>query len=76
MTTTGDLVLAKPIGRIGDNVLISAYLEGEEKTFEILVLRYQNKLTNYLNILLHDYDTVVDLAQEAFIRIYRISFAF
>ena len=55
----------------GDNALVSAYLEGNEDAFEALVYRYQDKLVNYLNNLLHDYELAVDLAQEAFIRVYR-----
>ncbi len=55
----------------GDNALVSAYLEGNEEAFEALVYRYQDKLVNYLNNLLHDYELAVDLAQEAFIRVYR-----
>lgn len=55
----------------GDNALVSAYLEGNEDAFEALVFRYQDKLVNYLNNLLHDYDLSVDLAQEAFIRVYK-----
>ena len=55
----------------GDNALVSAYLEGDEDAFEVLVSRYQDKLVNYLNNLLHDYELSVDLAQEAFIRVYR-----
>ena len=55
----------------GDNALVSAYLKGDELAFEALVYRYQDKLVNYLNNLLHDYDMAVDLAQEAFIRVYR-----
>ena len=48
-----------------------AYLEGNEYAFQILVSRYQHKLVNYLNSLLRDYDLTVDVAQEAFIRVYR-----
>ncbi len=55
----------------GDNALVSAYLEGNEDAFEALVGRYQDKLVNYLNNLLHDYELSVDLAQEAFIRVYK-----
>lgn len=55
----------------GDNALVSAYLEGNEEAFEVLVSRYQDKLINYLNNLVRDYDLAVDLAQEAFIRVYR-----
>lgn len=55
----------------GDNALVVAYLEGDETAFEALVHRYQDKLVNYLNNLLHDYELAVDLAQEAFIRVYK-----
>lgn len=55
----------------GDNTLVSAYLDGNEYAFKLLVDRYQHKLVNYINGLIHDYDQAVDLAQEAFIRVYR-----
>jgi RNA polymerase sigma-70 factor, ECF subfamily len=54
-----------------DNALVSAYLEGNDYAFQILVGRYQHKLVNYLNSLVHDYEVAVDLAQEAFIRVFR-----
>ncbi|MDA2924710.1 sigma-70 family RNA polymerase sigma factor [Acidobacteria bacterium AH-259-L09] len=66
-----DIALSQPISSIGDNALISAYLQGNEDAFEVLVSRYQNKLVNYLNTLIHDYDMAVDLSQEAFIRVYQ-----
>ncbi|MCH8820736.1 MAG: sigma-70 family RNA polymerase sigma factor [Acidobacteria bacterium] len=66
-----EIVFSEPISRVGDNKLISAYLEGNEYAFEVLMGRYQNRLVNYLNRLIHDFDTSVDLAQEAFIRVYR-----
>lgn len=66
-----EIALSQPISRIADNALISAYLKGDEYAFEELVSRYQNKLVNYVNRLIHDYEMAVDLAQEAFIRVYR-----
>ena len=54
-----------------DNALVSAYLEGNDQAFQILVSRYQGKLVNYINTLVHDYDLAVDLAQETFIRVFR-----
>jgi RNA polymerase sigma-70 factor (ECF subfamily) len=54
-----------------DNTLVSAYLEGNDQAFQILVSRYQGKLINYINTLVHDYDVSVDLAQETFIRVFR-----
>lgn len=66
-----EIALSEPITGVADNTLISAYLEGNEYAFEVLVGRYQNRLVNYLNRLIQDFDMSVDLAQEAFIRVYR-----
>ncbi len=66
-----EIALSEPISRVADNQLISAYLEGNEYAFEVLVSRYQDRLVNHLNRLIHDFDMSVDLAQEAFIRVYR-----
>ena len=55
----------------GDHALISAYLDGNEYALELLVHRYQDKLVRYLCNLIHDYELAMDLAQEAFIRVYR-----
>ena len=67
----GNAAYAETILGARDNALISAYLEGNEYAFEVLVSRYRNKLVNYICTLIHDYETAVDLAQEAFIRVYR-----
>ena len=66
-----EIAISEPISSIADNALISAYLKGNEYAFEVLVSRYQDKLVNYVNRLIHDYDMAVDLAQEAFVRVYR-----
>ena len=54
-----------------DNALVSAYLEGNDDAFRVLVTRYQSKLINYINTLVHDYDLAIDLGQETFIRVFR-----
>lgn len=54
-----------------DNALVVAYLEGDDYAFEILVSRYQNRLVGYINSMVRDYDRSVDLAQEAFIRVFK-----
>jgi RNA polymerase sigma-70 factor (ECF subfamily) len=66
-----EIALSEPISSVADNTLISAYLTGNEYAFEVLVSRYQDRLVNYLNRLIHDYEMSVDLSQEAFIRVYR-----
>ena len=50
-----EIAISQPLSGIADNVLISAYLKGDEYVFEVLVTRYQNKLVNYLNRLIHGY---------------------
>jgi RNA polymerase sigma-70 factor (ECF subfamily) len=56
---------------LGDNALVSAYLEGNEYAFEVLVTRYQDRLASYINGMVHDYDRAIDLCQEAFIRVFK-----
>jgi len=63
--------VAASFAGLGDNALVSAYLEGDEFAFEALVLRYQDKLASYINGILRDYDRSIDLCQEAFIRVFR-----
>ena len=54
-----------------DNVLLEAYREGESVAFDLLVKRYQDRLVNYINGIIHDYEQSVDLTQETFIRVMR-----
>ena len=44
---------------------------GNEKTFELLVQRFKNPLTNYVYRFLGDYDACVDVVQDAFVKVYR-----
>src|SRR5512140_257200 len=62
---------ADSVGGYRDNALVTAYLEGNDDAFRVLVSRYQGKLINYINTLVHDYDLAVDLGQETFIRVFR-----
>jgi RNA polymerase sigma-70 factor (ECF subfamily) len=54
-----------------DNALVSAYVEGNDYAFEILVSRYQDKLANYINGIVHDYERSIELCQDAFVRVFR-----
>ncbi len=56
---------------VGDNALVARYLEGSERAFEVLMLRYQDRLVNYINGIVRDYDRSIDLCQDAFIRVLR-----
>src|SRR5512145_2239837 len=54
-----------------DNALVSAYLEGNDEAFRVLVTRYQGKHVNCINTLAHERELAVDLTQETFIRVFR-----
>lgn len=67
----GDTAVLGAETAVGDNALVERYLEGNERAFEVLVRRYQDKLVNYINGIVRDYDRSVDLCQDAFIRVLR-----
>lgn len=54
-----------------DNSLVREFISGNDAAFTQLVTRYKDSLTNYLNMMVGDYDTAVDLCQETFLRVYR-----
>jgi RNA polymerase sigma-70 factor, ECF subfamily len=54
-----------------DNSLVSEFISGNDTAFTQLVTRYKDSITNYLNMMVNDYDTAVDLCQETFLRVYR-----
>jgi RNA polymerase sigma-70 factor (ECF subfamily) len=54
-----------------DNSLVKEFIAGNDAAFGQLVSRYKDSITNYLNMMLGDYDTAVDLCQETFLRVYR-----
>jgi RNA polymerase sigma-70 factor (ECF subfamily) len=54
-----------------DNSLVREFISGNDTAFTQLVTRYKDSLTNYLNMMIGDYDTAVDLCQETFLRVYR-----
>ena len=54
-----------------DLQLVRAFQAGDEKAFEELIRRYQRQVANIIYLTLGSKDVVEDLAQEAFIRVYR-----
>jgi RNA polymerase sigma-70 factor (ECF subfamily) len=54
-----------------DNSLVSEFISGNDEAFTQLVTRYKDSITNYLNMMVGDYDIAVDLSQETFLRVYR-----
>lgn len=54
-----------------DQELVELAQKGEQKAFELLVAKYQRKLTRLLSRFIKDEHEVNDVAQEAFIKAYR-----
>lgn len=64
--------MEKNLNELTDEELILEFQNnGTEKAFEILVQRFKNPLTNYVYRFLGDYDSCVDVVQEAFVKVYR-----
>ena len=54
-----------------DNDLVREFIAGNEAAFTQLVTKYKDPITNYLNVMVGDYDIAVDLCQETFLRVYK-----
>jgi RNA polymerase sigma-70 factor, ECF subfamily len=54
-----------------DNSLVTDFISGNDEAFTQLVTRYKDSITNYLNMMVGDYDIAVDLSQETFLRVYK-----
>ena len=54
-----------------DQELVARVQKGEKKAFDILVLKYQQKITNLISRYIRDPHEVLDVTQEAFIKAYR-----
>jgi RNA polymerase sigma-70 factor (ECF subfamily) len=52
-----------------DRDLILAYVKGNEKAFEILVMRHKNKIHRFIYMKLRDQDLTEDIFQETFIKV-------
>jgi RNA polymerase sigma-70 factor, ECF subfamily len=54
-----------------DNSLVTEFISGNDEAFTRLVTRYKDSITNYLNMMVGNYDIAVDLSQETFLRVYK-----
>ena len=57
--------------QVTDQALIERVQQGDKKAFDLLVLKYQNRIMKVLSRYLYDQNEVQDMAQEAFIKAYR-----
>ncbi|WP_434777733.1 RNA polymerase sigma factor RpoE [Neisseria sp. Ec49-e6-T10] len=54
-----------------DQLLVERAQQGEQKAFELLVVKYQRRLARLLSRLIKDENEVEDITQETFIKAYR-----
>ncbi|MDO9437404.1 RNA polymerase sigma factor RpoE [Hydrogenophaga sp.] len=54
-----------------DVMLVQRTLAGEQRAFELLVVKYQRRVERLIGRMVRDSDLVQDIAQETFIRAYR-----
>lgn len=54
-----------------DKQLVQRVQKGDRRAFDLLVLKYQQKIMSLISRYVHDGDEVQDVAQEAFVKAYR-----
>ncbi len=54
-----------------DHELVIRVQQGDKKAFDVLVLKYQQKIANLISRYIRDPHEVMDVSQEAFIKAYR-----
>ena len=70
MTDEHDKLLAPPVVDT-DALLVERTVAGDQKAFELLVIKYQRRIQRLIGRMVRDVDLVEDIAQETFIRAYR-----
>ena len=55
--------------RMDDRELIIAYINGNEKAFECLLMRHKDKMHRFIYLKVRDHLLAEDIFQEAFIKI-------
>ncbi len=54
-----------------DHMLVQRTLAGDQRAFELLVIKYQRRVERLIGRMVRDVDLVPDIAQETFVRAYR-----
>ena len=71
MTTATPVPAAAPTSSDTDLMLVERTVAGDQKAFELLVIKYQRRIERLIGRMVRDVDLVEDIAQETFIRAYR-----
>ena len=68
---TSDPALPSPDVADSDLMLVERTVAGDQRAFELLVVKYQRRIQRLIGRMVRDVDLVEDIAQETFIRAYR-----
>ena len=60
-----------PTSQATDLMLVERTVAGDQKAYELLVIKYQRRIQRLIGRMVRDVDLVEDIAQETFIRAYR-----
>jgi RNA polymerase sigma-70 factor (ECF subfamily) len=60
-----------PAADNSDALLVARTVAGDQRAFELLVIKYQRRVERLIGRMVRDVDLVEDIAQETFIRAYR-----
>lgn len=59
------------LSKVEDQELVRQYINGKEQAFEILLLRYKDRVFGYIYKMVKDEDLANDIFQDAFIKVVR-----
>lgn len=69
---SADIPSSEPVtASDSDAMLVERTVAGDQKAFELLVIKYQRRIQRLIGRMVRDVDLVEDIAQETFIRAYR-----
>lgn len=71
MTDPSSAVPPEPRAPDPDFLLVQRTVAGDQRAFELLVIKYQRRIERLIGRMVRDTDLIPDIAQETFIRAYR-----
>ncbi len=66
-----DDAMIAPESPDSDRMLVARTVAGDDRAFELLVIKYQRRIQRLIGRMVRDVDLIEDIAQETFIRAYR-----
>jgi RNA polymerase sigma-70 factor (ECF subfamily) len=71
MSISDESAPVAPVPDNADALLVARAVAGDQKAFELLVIKYQRRVERLIGRMVRDVDLVEDIAQETFIKAYR-----